>query len=68
MVQRITVTTVCKDLDEQGIGDLIEDDTEEANFQAEYNGEYCTEIECIDISGLEKEVHLKNGDKLKLKR
>lgn len=28
-----------RDLDEQGIGDLIEDDTEEANFQAVYNGE-----------------------------
>ena len=41
-----------RDLDEQGIGDLIEDDTEEANFQAVYNGEYY-EIECIDISGLE---------------
>ena len=26
-----------RDLDEQGIGDLIEDDTEEANFQAVYN-------------------------------
>ena len=57
-----------RDLDEQGIGDLIEDDTEEANFQAEYNGEYY-EIECIDISGLEEdaEVHLKNGDEIEVK-
>ena len=57
-----------RDLDEQEIGDLIEDDTEEANFQAVYNGEYY-EIECIDISGLEEEaeVHLKNGDKIEVK-
>lgn len=57
-----------RDLDEQGIGDLIEDDTEEANFQAVYNGEYY-EIECIDISGLEEdaEVHLKNGDEIEVK-
>ena len=57
-----------RDLDEEGIGDLIEDDIEEANFQAEYNGEYY-EIECIDISGLEEdaEVHLKNGDEIEVK-
>ena len=57
-----------RDLDGQGIGDLIEDDTEEANFQAVYNGEYY-EIECIDISGLEEdaEVHLKNGDEIEVK-